>query len=512
MAKESTGIKRKRDGFFAKMDKHGLALAYGNVRLKTMYTEVKPAEVILRTCFSRNICLNIPIVSSPMDTVTGADMAIAMAKLGGLGIIHRNMTPSEQASAVAKVKFYLTGRPIKKPICVNANSKVKDVLKTIEEKKYQFHSFPVRDDNEKLVGILTRNDFDFCINHDLAVNKIMSKELVTGKEGISAKAAFEIMSRSRKKILPILDSEGKLVGLYTLPDVKRVIMGNTDEYSLDKNGSLVVGAAIGVGEDAMRRMELLAPKGVDVVVIDTAHGDSKDVIETVKACKKAHPHIDVVAGNVSIGASALRLAKAGADAIKVGQGPGSICTTRVVAGVGRPQVTAIYDCEKKIRGSGIPIIADGGITYSGDIPIAIGAGASTVILGNLLAGTDEAPGEVLIKNGMPVKSYRGMGSLGAMETNKASRERYSQGDGSKEKLVPEGVEAVVPYKGPVSIIVYQLIGGLRSGMGYLGAKDIPDLERKADFDRIDSAGQRESHPHDIVITQKAPNYNETGRV
>jgi len=512
MKRRGNAVEYKKDKFFEKMDRIGLALSYGDVRLRTGQSNVTPGEVDLKTRFSRNVPLNCPIVSSPMDTVTEHKMAIEMAKLGGLGIIHRALSPKEQALEVARVKFYLNGL-IKKPICVKAEEKVENILRMIEEKGFLFRSFPVLDSNGRVVGILTNNDFEFCADLQATAGEIMSKDLITVNEYPPLESVFEIMRKNKKKVLPVVDRDGFPTGMFIYSDIKRIVTGSSTAYNVDANGNLRVGAAIGVGEAELERVELCLKKGVDVVVIDTAHGDSQGVystLEMLKEIKKIYPNLDLVVGNISEAESAKRLADAGVDGIKVGQGPGSICTTRIVAGVGCPQVTAVYDCAKAVRGTGIPICADGGIEYSGDIPIAIGAGAETVMLGNMLSGTLESPGEVIMRRGFPVKKYRGMGSLGAMEKSKASRERYGQVADAKDKLVPEGVEGVVPFKGPVEPIVFQLLGGLRSGMGYVGAATIVELKEKADFRRISRAGLSESHPHGITITEDVPNYERKG--
>jgi IMP dehydrogenase len=495
----------KKDKFFDKMEQLGLALSYGDVRLKTRYSEVLPNKTKLETKFSKNVALKFPIVSSPMDTVTESKMAIEMAKLGGLGIIHRALTPRDQANEVAKVKFYLNGL-IRRPITVRDNETIEAIIKRMDEKGYSFHSFPVLDAKEKLVGLLTSSNFEFCSNLKLTAKQIMSKDLIKAKQGISLKEVFQMMLKNKKKIIPLVDSKGNLAGIYVYTDVKRIISGGSPDYNLDANGNLRVGAAVGVGEEALERVKLMSKIGVDVIVIDTAHGDSKAVLETLKKIKKNYQKIDVVVGNVSEGESAKRLADAGADGIKVGQGPGSICTTRVVAGIGCPQVTAVYNCAKAVRGMNIPICADGGIEYSGDITIAIAAGAETVMLGKMFSGTLEAPGEIIMHQGTPFKKYRGMGSLGAMEKSRGSKERYGQAGNSNDKLVPEGVEGIVPYKGEISKIFFQLLGGIRSGMGYLGAFDMKELQEKGDFHRISKLGLDESHPHGITITEDAPNY------
>ncbi len=496
----------KKDGFFKKMNRTGLALSYGDVRLRTGFSKVLPAETNLETKFSRNIKLKIPIISSPMDTVTESKMAIEMAKLGGLGIIHKGLSPKKQAAEVAKVKYFLNGL-IKNPIHIGPELTVQEVLNYRREKEFKFHSFPVIDKNKKLVGLVTKDDFSFCIKKNRSkttIEQIMSKELITAQGNISVEEAHKKIHNCKKKILPLINFKKELIGLYVRSDVDRIIEGDSKNFNLDSSNRLIVGAAIGVGDDAKERMNLLSKELVDVVVIDTAHGDSQSVFDTIKYCKKEYPHIDVVAGNISEGASAKRLVKAGVDGIKVGQGPGSICTTRIIAGIGCPQVTAIYNCCKAIRGSGVPICADGGIEYSGDIPIALGCGASTVMLGKALAGTEESPGKIEQRASGPTKIYRGMGSEDAMIDSKASRERYGQTD--KEKLVPEGVETEIPFNGNVSKIIFQLQGGLRSGMGYVGAKNITKLQEKADFHRISASGLKESHPHGIIITKEVSNY------
>jgi len=491
---------RKCDSFFTKMEGLGLALSFNDVRLETAYSEISPAGARLTTHFSRNIGMEIPIISAAMDTVTEASMAITMAKLGGLGIIHRSLSPKEQASAVSKVKFDLNGF-IPNPICVSADDTVKEVLDLRKQKGYKFLSFMVTDEGGKIVGLVTHNDFDFCSDPQRKISEIMSADIMKADSSINVGDAYRIMMDKDKKILPIFDGE-EFKGIYTLSDVKRILSGNSRDYNLDANGSLRVGAAIGVGEDSYERLKLLSKSRVDAVVIDTAHGNSKAVVEMIKYCKANYPHIDVVAGNISEGEAAKRLVDAGADAIKIGQGPGSICTTRIVAGIGRPQLTAIYNCEKAIRGSGVPIIADGGIEYSGDIVMALAAGADTVMLGRLLAGTKESPGEIIYKDGHQVKVYRGMGSLEAMLANQSSRERYGQENTTPNKLVAEGVKSFIDFKGDVVPIIYQLTGGSKAGMGYIGAETIGDLHERAEFFRITTAGLSESHPHGL-------NYIET---
>lgn len=484
----------------------GLALTYDDVRLKTGYSEIMPDSVLLDSKFSKNVTLKVPIVSAAMDTVTEEKMAIELAKLGGIGIIHKNLSIDEQASMVAKVKLHLNGL-IERPICFREDETIEFILETIKNKSYGFTSFPIVDEDEKLVGILTGNDFEFCEDKKLFAKDVMSNELLTSGKNTSLDEAYKIMINKKKKLLPLVE-DGRIVGLYVFSDLRRIKTGSAMNYNVDKNNQLIVGAAIGTGDEAIERTKKLVGKNVDVVVIDTAHGDSAPVYETLKDIKKLFPELDVVVGNVSVGNSARRLAEAGADGIKVGQGPGSICTTRIIAGVGRPQVSAVYDCAKAVSKFNIPVCADGGIKNSGDIPVAIAAGANSVMLGSLLSGTDESPGKVIFKDGRQWKSYRGMGSMGAMEENSGSRERYNQKESGKDKLIPEGIEGLTPYKGKLKDVIFQYIGGLRRGMGYVGAKSINELREKGDFDRITGAGFSESHPHDVLITKAAPNYNK----
>ncbi len=496
---------RACDAFFNAQRERFFAVGFDDLRLRTDYSEILPEEARLQSKFSRNIDLQIPIVSSPMDTVTETKMAIAMAMAGGLGIIHKGLSPARQAAQVAKVKHRMNAF-IYDPICVSAQDKVADVLRMKEEKDYGFSSFPVVDSDKRLLGMVTSNDFQFCDNpQESVIADIMSANPVFA-ESVDMAKAYQIMLTNHKKILPIINVERKLIGIYTLTDLKRIMSNNASGFNLDSKGSLVVGAAIGVHDDDYDRAQLLIDKGVNVLVLDTAHGDSLKVIAMLRYLKAKYPGIDIVAGNISEGAAAKRLVDAGADGIRVGQGPGSICTTRIVSGIGHPQVSAIYECAKAIRGSGVPVCADGGIKYSGDITIALGTGADNVMLGNLLAGTTESPGEVIFREGKAVKLYRGMGSLGAMLDNKASRERYSQSGKTSDKLVPEGVEGAVQFKGEVANILFQLIGGLRAGMGYNGAKDIATLQQIANFYLVSAAGMQESHPHDLYFVKDAPNY------
>ena len=493
------------DRFFRKIGAAGEALTYEDVRLRTDHSSVLPKDVDLHSRFSRNVSLNIPVVSAAMDRVTEYKMAIALAKYGGLGVIHKNMTPPEQALSVARVKHYLNGL-IESPICIDAKETIEVVLRWRDEKGYTFHTFPVTEKNI-LVGLMTRNDFDFASDKDRPVRDVMTplRELMTAPSGTSIKEAYVKMQKGKKKVLPLTTKGGKLAGMYVFSDLERILAGNSSSNT-DKAGNLRVAAAIGVGEMALERAKLLSESRCDVFVIDTAHGDSENVFQTIKKVKARYSRIDIVAGNVSRGESAKRLAKAGADGVLVGQGPGSICTTRIISGIGTPQVSAVYDCAKALRGSGVPVCADGGISNSGDMVVALGVGAESVMLGRLLAGSLEAPGETRIVQGMKVKDYRGMGSIGAMRENIASRERYRQGTTPLNKLVPEGVEALVPFSGSVSESLDQYVGGIRSGMGYIGAHNIGELRRKAEIFRITPAGLKESHPHDLLYVEDAPNY------
>jgi IMP dehydrogenase len=491
-----------------------VALTFDDVRLRTGFSEVMPDDVNIESKFSRNVSLKIPIVSAAMDTVTEHGLATEMAKLGGLGIIHRSLKPETQATHVARVKHHLNGL-IDTPACIYDNEAVSSIIERKNMMGYHFNTFPVLDREEKLVGIVSGNDLDFCDDNSKLINEIMTTNLVTSPKDTTLDEAYEIMKREKKKLLPLITESGEIAGMYAFSDVKRIKTRSAETYNIDKRSQLRVGAAIGVGDDGIKRAELLCNQNVDCVVIDTAHGDTQPVLDTLKEIKKNFPTLDVVVGNVSIGESAKRLADAGADGIKVGQGPGSICTTRIIAGIGRPQVSAIYGCAKSLEQHepspgvyGIPICADGGLKSSGDIPIAIAAGAHSVMLGSMLAGIEEAPGDIVFTQGRQWKRYRGMGSMGAMETSQGSRERYRQADGGKNQMIPEGVEGLVLYKGKLDEVIFQYVGGLRRGMGYVGAKDIEELREKGDFDRITPAGFSESHPHDVNITRDSPNYRQ----
>ncbi|MEM7297329.1 MAG: IMP dehydrogenase [Bacteroidota bacterium] len=477
------------------------ALTYDDVLLLPGYSEVLPRDTDTSAQITRNIRLNIPLVSAAMDTVTEAKLAIAMALEGGIGIIHKNMSIEKQAAQVRKVKRSQSGM-ILDPITLDVDSKVGDAEAIMSENK--IGGIPVVDKDDKLIGIVTNRDLRFEKGMKRPVKEIMTKEnLITATAEVGLNEAEEILQKHKIEKLPIVDKDGKLTGLITYKD----ILKNKDRPNAckDEFGRLRVGAAVGVTPDIEDRISALVNAGVDLVSIDTAHGHSKGVIDTAKRIKKAFPDVDTIVGNVATAEAAKALVDAGADAIKVGVGPGSICTTRVIAGVGVPQLSAVYESAKAVKGSGVPIIADGGIRFSGDVVKAIAGGANTVMIGSLLAGTDEAPGEVILYEGRKFKSYRGMGSVEAME--EGSKDRYFQdAEDDIKKLVPEGIVGRVPFKGLVQEVLYQMVGGLRAGMGYCGAGSIEDLQG-AKFVKISGAGVAESHPHDIHITREAPNYS-----
>lgn len=478
-------------------------LTFDDVLLIPAYSEVLPRDVNLSTRFSRNITLNVPLVSAAMDTVTEAPLAIAIAREGGIGVIHKNMSIAEQARQVHAVKRAENGM-ITDPVTIKRGSTVADALKIMEE--YHIGGIPVVDDNRRLVGIVTNRDLRFEADLSRLIDEVMTKEnLVTTSQSTDLDEAARILQQHKIEKLPVVDAEGRLLGLVTYKDITKA--KDKPMACKDKFGRLRVAAGIGVTADSLERASALVEAGVDAIVIDTAHGHSKGVIGVLRAVKEKFPEIDVVVGNIATGEAAKYLVENGADSVKVGIGPGSICTTRVIAGVGVPQLSAVYDVAKALEGTGVPLIADGGIRYSGDIVKALAAGAYSVMLGGMLAGVDETPGDTIIYNGRKYKTYRGMGSLEAME--KGSKDRYFQGNVSDtKKLVPEGIAARVPYKGSLYEVVYQMIGGLRSGMGYCGAPDIESLH-KAQFTRITNAGVAESHPHDVAITSEAPNYSSS---
>jgi len=494
VAKRSSEVNELESKFFFKE-----ALTFDDVLLVPQYSEVLPSDTDVSTRLTRLIRLNIPLVSAAMDTVTESELAKALAREGGIGIIHKNLSIKEQAHQVEVVKRTENG-VIENPVVIHPEDTVFNALKLMAE--YKIGGFPVVDDEGCLVGLLTNRDVRFEKDIKKKVKELMTprQKLIVAKPGISLEKAKEILHENRIEKLPLVDENNKLVGLITIKDVLSVI--EHPNAARDQKGRLLVGAAVGTGKDTFERVEVLVKAGVDVIVVDTAHGHSKKVIETVKAIKKAYPELQVIAGNVATAEATEELIKAGADAIKVGIGPGSICTTRIVAGIGVPQLTAILDCARVAKKYDIPIIADGGIRYSGDIVKALAAGAESVMLGSIFAGTEESPGETVLYQGRKYKVYRGMGSIGAMKSGSA--DRYFQTE--NQKFVPEGVEGMVPYKGAVKDVVYQLVGGLRAGMGYVGAKTIQELQQKAKFIRVTQASIKESHPHDIIITKEPPNY------
>ena len=476
-------------------------LTYDDVLLIPAYSEVLPRTVELSTKFSRHIELKIPFVTAAMDTVTESQMAIAIAREGGIGVIHKNMSIEEQARQVAIVKRAENGM-IYDPVTIKRGSTVKDALDMMAE--YKIGGIPVVDDNRTLVGIVTNRDLRFERDLNKRIDEVMTKEnLVTTSQSTDMETASQILQQHKIEKLPVVDKDNKLVGLITYKDITKA--KDKPMACKDSKGRLRVAAGVGVTADTLERMEALINAGADAIVIDTAHGHSKFVIDKLREAKAKFPDIDIVVGNVATGEAAKMLVEAGADAIKVGIGPGSICTTRVVAGVGVPQLSAIYEVAKALEGTGVPLIADGGLRYSGDVVKALAAGGTCVMIGSLVAGTEEAPGDTILFNGRKFKSYRGMGSLEAMENG--SKDRYFQsGTVEVKKLVPEGIAARVPYKGTLYEVIYQLVGGLRAGMGYCGAANIEQLHN-AKFTRITNAGVQESHPHDVTITSEAPNYS-----
>uniref|UniRef100_Q2RJG7 Inosine-5'-monophosphate dehydrogenase n=1 Tax=Moorella thermoacetica (strain ATCC 39073 / JCM 9320) TaxID=264732 RepID=Q2RJG7_MOOTA len=475
----------------------GEGLTFDDVLLVPGESEVLPREVDISSNFTRHIRLNTPLVSAAMDTVTEARTAISMAREGGIGVIHKNMTIERQAREVDRVKRSEHG-VITDPISLSPDHKVREAIALMEH--YHISGVPITD-NGKLVGIITNRDIRFEDNHERPIKEVMTKDnLVTAPVGTTLAEAMAILRAHKIEKLPLVDADYNLKGLITIKDIEKT--RRYPQAAKDERGRLRVAAAVGTSADTMTRVEALVAAGVDAIVVDTAHGQSRSVIETVKRIKAAFPAVELVAGNVATYDGARALAEAGFDAVKVGVGPGSICTTRVIAGIGVPQITAVMECARAAAEFGIPVIADGGIKYSGDITKAIAAGANTVMIGSLLAGTEESPGEIEIFQGRSFKSYRGMGSLAAMK--EGSKDRYFQEEA--EKLVPEGIEGRVPYKGPLSETIFQLVGGLRAGMGYCGARNIAELQARGRFIRITPAGLRESHPHDVMITKEAPNY------
>ena len=474
-------------------------LTFDDVLLVPQKSEILPKDVSVQTQLTPKLKLNMPIISAGMDTVTEASMAIAIAREGGLGIIHKNMSIEEQAEQVDRVKRSESG-VITNPFYLTPDRQVFDAEHLMG--KYRISGVPIVNENQKLVGILTNRDLRFIEDYSIQIDDVMTKEdLVTAPVGTTLQEAEKILQKYKIEKLPLVDDEGILKGLITIKDIEKVI--EFPNSAKDSQGRLVAGAAVGVTADTMIRVKALVEAGVDIIVIDTAHGHSKGVLEKVREVRKEYPELDIVAGNVATAEATRDLIEAGASVVKVGIGPGSICTTRIIAGIGVPQVTAVYDCATEARKHGVSIIADGGIKYSGDIVKALAAGGHAVMLGSLLAGVSESPGEREIYQGRQFKVYRGMGSIGAME--KGSKDRYFQEN--NQKLVPEGIEGRIPYKGPLSDTIHQLIGGIRAGMGYCGTKTITELRENGQFIRITGAGLRESHPHDVQITKEAPNYS-----
>ena len=476
------------------------AYTFDDVLLVPRYSEVLPKEVDIKTRLSKNIPLNIPITSAAMDTVTEARMAIAIAQEGGIGVIHKNMSPEKQAERISIVKRHESGI-VKDPVCIAPNLTVRELLNI--KQKSKISGFPVID-NGKLVGIITNRDLRFETNLDQPVHNIMTKVLITVFEGSHISEAKELMHKHRLERVLVVNSNNELKGLITVKDLtKNITFPNANK---DKHGQLLVGAAVGVSIDTERRVELLYAAGVDVIIVDTAHGHSERVLRQIEWIKKRYPTIDVIGGNIATATAAIAMASVGADGVKVGIGPGSICTTRIIAGVGVPQLSAINDVAHGLRNKDIPLIADGGIRFSGDIAKALAAGASSVMLGSMLAGTDEAPGEIELFQGRSYKTYRGMGSIGAM--SKGSADRYFQElTNDQEKLVPEGIEGRVPHKGALSSVIHQLLGGLKSAMGYIGCPTVKDMHKDAKFVKITASGIKESHVHDVQIVKEAPNYH-----
>jgi IMP dehydrogenase len=482
----------------------GLALTFDDLLLVPAYSQILPKDASLATRFSRNISLNLPLVSAAMDTVTEARLAIAIGQEGGMGIIHKNLTVQQQAAEVLRVKRYESG-VLRDPVVITPRHTVQQVLALSDQ--LGISGFPVCEAG-RVVGIVTGRDLRFETRSEIAVSAIMTprERLITVPEGTSPQEAKALLNKHKLERLLVVNEAFELKGLITVKDITKQL--NFPNAARDSAGRLRVGAAVGVGEGTEERVAALVHAGVDALVVDTAHGHSRGVIERVRWVKQNYPHVDVVGGNIATGAAALALVEAGADAVKVGIGPGSICTTRIVAGVGVPQITAIDNVAEALQGTGVPLIADGGIRFSGDIAKAIAAGASSVMMGSLFAGTEEAPGEIVLYQGRSYKSYRGMGSIGAMQQGSADRyfQESSSGNPNADKLVPEGIEGRVPYKGSMLSIVYQMAGGLRASMGYCGCATIEALQRDAEFVQISAAGMRESHVHDVQITKEAPNY------
>ena len=492
------------DKFMAQFPFEGLT--YDDVSLVLQYADFLPDTTDLSTRLTSRIRINVPFLSAAMDTVTEAPMAIAMAMLGGIGVIHKNLTIEQQADQVAHVKHHLNGL-IHSPVAFRVGQTLDEILAVREEKHYKFSGFPILDEAGRVAGVLTSKDIDYAEDTSAKVEEVMTKDPITAPQGTSLQDAYKIMRSARKGKLPLVDPEGRLVGLYSFTDVRDLVEQNLPMANRDSQYRLRVAAAISGGKD-YERAQALAEAGADVLVVDSAHGHTKGILDMVRWLVKNLPGVDVIAGNVATGEGAVALRDAGAHAVKVGIGPGSICTTRVVCGVGVPQITAVYQAAKALQGS-VPVIADGGIRYSGDVPKAIVAGAETVMLGSILAGTEESPGEKIIQDGRQYVVYRGMGSMAAMQAFEGSRKRYGQSHRKMKDLVPEGIEGIIPYAGTVQKVMTQFCGGLRSSLGYNGAHSVEELHDTGRFVRVSVAGVKEAHPHDIRITREAPNYTRS---
>ncbi|MBQ7234455.1 MAG: IMP dehydrogenase [Kiritimatiellae bacterium] len=480
-------------------------LTYDDVTLVTQYADFLPDDTSLETKLTSRTRMKVPFMSAAMDTVTEAPMAIAMALAGGIGCIHKNLEEDDQAAQVRLVKNHLNGM-IEKPVCFHSGDDIGYLRSVKAERKLKFNGFPVLDDSDRLVGMITSSDMRFAPQNAAKLRDVMQTSLLTAKPGTSLKKAYEIMRENKIGKLPLVDKDGRIVGLYSFTDVQRIVENSNTSVNCDDKFRLRVSASVSGGKGDLSRMEKLADAGVDVVVVDSAHGHSKGIMDMTKYIVKHFPKVDVIAGNIATGEAAVALAKSGAHAVKVGIGPGSICTTRVVCGVGIPQLTAVYNAAKALRGTDVAVIADGGIKLSGDVPKAIAAGADSVMLGSVLAGTEESPGEKIYSNGRQYVVYRGMGSMAALKNGKGSRARYFQDNEAEDSLVPQGIEGMVPYSGRVKSIMTQFCGGLRASLGYCGAKTIEELKKKGRFYRVTAAGLREARPHDITITKEAPNY------
>ncbi len=479
-------------------------LTYDDVTLVTQYADFLPDEASLVTRLTSRQTMNIPFISAAMDTVTEAPMAIAMALAGGIGVIHKNLDEDEQAAHVARVKHYLNGM-IERPVCFHAGDDLGFLLAEKRRRNLKFGGFPILDDQDRLVGMISGADIRYSDKTSEKLSDIMTSATIVAQPGTSLEEAYRIMRENKIGKLPLVDKDGRLSGLYSFTDVQQLIENKNPHYNRDAKHRLRVSASVSGGSGDYSRMEKLAAEDVDVVVVDSAHGHSKGIIDMVKWITKHYPEIDIIAGNIATSEAAIALRDAGAHAVKVGIGPGSICTTRVVCGVGIPQLTAIYNARKALQGS-IPVIADGGIKLSGDVPKALVAGADSVMLGSVLAGTEESPGEKILNGGRQYVIYRGMGSLAALKNGKGSRARYFQDNEGDDDLVPQGIEGMVPYSGPVARIMTQFSGGLKSTLGYCGTRTIAELQERGQFYRVTANGVREAHPHDVTITKEAPNY------